>query len=386
MKQDANEKIVSLLEKLQQLPDPRNEKNRKHLLVDVMGVAVLAILSGAEGPTDIKLWATHNELFLQRFFKLQNGIPSRDCFRRVLGRVDPILFQKYFAEWLHEHFGAKMKASKGNNTISIDGKMIARSGEPLRDQLPTSIVSAWCSEHHLMLGQIPMEKKPDEIAATLELLDHIDIRDDTVTTDALGCQKNIAKKVIEKKGNYALAVKGNQKKLHDKITDYFNSAVGERTVDADVRQFVTEDHGHGRDEVRYHCVASLPSASAIRTNWTGAKAIGMVTRESVDGHGRVSEDTRYFLLSKFISGERFAHTVRAHWGIENSCHWVLDVVFNEDRHRSRDRKLATNLSLLKRFALSILKQYPYKASIKGKRKAAGWNTDFLLKILEFQVS
>lgn len=381
MNQVTDDKIESLKSYFEKLEDPRSERNRRHTLIDLMVISVLAIIAGADGPTDINLWAKQNRDWLQKFLSLSGGIPSRDCLRRILGRVDSMLFQKYFLAWLKEHFHPHMQQPNGGKTIGFDGKMISRSGEPLAGKLPTSIVSAWCSEWHMTLGQIAMEKKPDEIAATLELLDYIDIKGDTVTTDALGCQKKIAKKVIDKKGDYALAIKGNQKSLHNEVIAYFNDAVGVRTVNADVRQHVTEDHGHGRDEVRYHYVASLPKSSPIRTKWAGAKAIGMVIRQSKDRHGNSSEDRRYYLLSRFVSGEQFAHTVRSHWGIENSCHWVLDVVFNEDQHRSRDRLLATNLSFLKRLALSMLKHHPAKASLKGKRKMAGWNNEFLLEIL-----
>lgn len=200
----------------------------------------------------------------------------------------------------------------------------------------------------------------------------------------MGCQKKIAQKIIDKNGDYVLAVKGNQKTLHQAIVDYFDEAVGEPTVFAEVRQFVTEDHGHGRDEVRLHYVSALPKNSAIRKRWPGAKAIGMVIRQSADKHGNSSEDCRYYLLSHFMSGEKFAHVVRSHWSIENSCHWVLDVVFDEDHHRTRDRQLASNLSFLKRLAISLIKQHPLKDSIRGKRKRAGWNDDFLWEILKFQ--
>lgn len=363
------------------LPDPRAAINRKHLLIDVVVIAVMAIIAGAEGPTDINRWAKAKTLWLKMHLELPGGVPSKDCFRRVLGSVDPRLFQECFFGWIQSRFGDKLEDTR---TIAIDGKTMRRSGEPLAGVAPLHIVSAWCSELSITIGQVATEEKSNEITAIPILLDSIHIEGSTVTIDAMGCQKKIAKKIIEKKGDYALAVKENQPKLHDEIVGHFDEAVGERTVDADVRQHVTSDEGHGRQEVRSHYLVSLPASSAIRKKWPGAKAIGMVIRESEDKHGRKSNDRRYYLLSRFLGGDRFASVVRSHWGIENSCHWVLDVVFDEDHHRTRDRILASNLTWLNKFALGLIKQHPLKDSIKGKRKRAGWNDDFLLAILTNQ--
>lgn len=378
-------KIDSLKRHFQAIQDPRIDKGRLHPLSDIIVTSICAIIAGAEGPSDIKLWATLNESWLRTLVELPNGVPSKDTFRRVLGRIDPQVFQECFMNWLKEHCGKTMKEAKKNGrTIAIDGKTMRRSGEPLHDVAPLHIVSAWCSELRMTLGQIATEEKSNEITAIPELLDQIDIKGDFVSIDAMGCQKKIATKIVKKKGDYALAVKENQPTLYTEIVDTFAAKVGERAVDADVRQWVTSDHGHGRDEVRYHYVDSLPRGSAIRKNWTGAKAIGMVVRESQDKHGNSSIDCRYYLLSRFVAGERFATIVRSHWGIENTCHWVLDVVFNEDQNRTRDRTLGNNLSFLKRFAIGMIGKHPNKASIKGKRKMAGWNTEFLRKILELQ--
>ncbi len=363
------------------LPDPRAEINRKHLLIDVVVIAIMAVIAGAEGPTDINRWARLKALWLKENLELPEGVPSKDCFRRVLGSVDPQLFQECFFGWIQSRFGEKLK---GEHTIAIDGKTMRRSGEPLQGVAPIHIVSAWCSELSITIGQVATEEKSNEITAIPILLDSIHVEGSTVTIDAMGCQKKIAKKIIEKNGDYALAVKENQPKLHNEIVEYFEEAIGERTVNADVRQYVTSDEGHGRIEVRSHYVAELPKSSEILKNWAGAKAIGMVVRESEDKHGRKSNDRRYYLLSRFIDGERFATVVRSHWGIENSCHWVLDVVFDEDRHRTRDRTLASNMTWLSKFAMGLIKQHPLKDSIKGKRKRAGWNDDFLLEVLKIQ--
>lgn len=377
-------KMGSLKSQFEKLPDPRSTINRRHPLGEVCVIAVAAIIAGADGPTDMNRWAKLKCEWLKTFLELPFGIPSKDCFARVLARVDSILFQECFLSWVTEAVLSKEQRKMGGKTIGIDGKTMRRSGDKMASLQPVHAVSAWCSELGITLGQVATEEKSNEITAIPELLDLIDIAGDTVTIDAMGCQQKIAQKIIDKNGDYVLAVKGNQKTLHQAIVDYFTEAVGEYTVFAEVRQFVTEDHGHGRDEVRLHYVSALPKNSSFRKKWPGAKAIGMVIRQSVDKHGNSTEDRRYYLLSRFMSGEKFARVVRSHWSIENSCHWVLDVVFDEDRHRTRERQLASNLSFLKRLAIGLIKQHPLKDSIRGKRKRAGWNDEFLREILKIQ--
>jgi len=375
-------KICSLKNQFENLPDPRSTINRRHLLNEVCVMAIAAIIAGADGPTDIQRWAKAKRQWLETFLALPFGIPSKDCFARVLARVDHQLFQECFLAWIKDSIPITNQSDR--KTIGIDGKTIRRSGDKLSSLAPVHMVSAWCNELGMTLGQIATEEKSNEITAIPQLLDRIDIEGDTVTIDAMGCQKKIVRKIIDKKGDYVLAVKGNQKKLYETIIAYFDEAVGERSVDANVRQHVTEDHGHGREEARFHYVSALPKSSPIRDSWPGAKAIAMVIRQSEDKHGNTSEDRRYFLLSRTMSGEKLAHAVRSHWRIENTCHWVLDVVFGEDQHRTRDRRLASTLSFLKRFAIGLIKQHPLKDSIVGKRKRAGWNDEFLWEILEIQ--
>lgn len=378
--------IARLTAYFDELEDPRVERSQRHKLIDIIVCAVCAIIGGAEGPSDMNTWARINEDWLKTFLELPGGAPSRDTFRRVLSKIDGQVFQRCFLEWLNDSMDTCPPLSKWKGrTIALDGKTLRRSGEPLQNKSPLHIVSAWCSEHSLTLGQVATEEKSNEITAIPELLGQIEIKGDTVTIDAMGCQKKIAKKILAKKADYALAVKGNQKKLHNQIVGYFTQAVGERTVNADVRQHVAADHGHGRDDVRYHYVAALTGDMDACTCWPGAKAIGMVIRESEDKHGNRTSDRRYYLLSRFVGAERLAHMVRSHWGIENACHWVLDVVFNEDQHRTRERTLAANISFLKRFAIGVLKKHPdKKTSIKQKRKMAGWSNQFLLEALGFE--
>jgi len=383
MKRVDTTKVCSLKKQFEQLHDPRSTTNRKHLLSEVCVMAIAAIIAGADGPTDMNRWAKLKQAWLETFLTLPFGIPSKDCFARILARVDHFAFQECFLVWIKEIVQAKNRNTT-SRTIGIDGKTMRRSGDELSSLAPVHMVSAWCSELGMTLGQIATEEKSNEITAIPQLLDLIDIEGDTVTIDAMGCQKRIAKKIIDKKGDYALAVKGNQKTLYETIIATFDASVGEHDVDADVHQFVTEDHGHGREETRFHFVSALPKSSEIRANWPGAKAIAMVIRQSEDRHGNSSEDRRYYLLSRFMSGESFAHVARSHWGIENTCHWVLDVVFGEDQHRTRDRQLAAALSFLKRFTIGLIKQHPLKDSIIGKRKRAGWNDEFLWEILEIQ--
>jgi predicted transposase YbfD/YdcC len=372
----------SVVEYFESLPDPRHTRNRHHLLVDVIVISVCGVIVGCEGPTAIVRWAKAKEDWLGQLLELPNGIPSRDTVRRVLSTLKPEAFQECFQRWIAECLTDDADGS--HRTIAIDGKTMRRSHDRAGGLGPLHMVSAWASEQGIALGQIATEEKSNEITAIPELIDRIDVRGAVVTIDAMGCQKQIAKKIKRSGGDYVLAVKDNQPKLHQAIEDFFVEALEDDLEQVPHRRHETHDKGHGRKDQRYYYLAKLPDDFAFTKQWSGIKAIGMATRVTEKSDGTESSDVRYFIASRYLSGKRFAQSVRGHWGIENSLHWVLDVTFNEDQSRARERYMADNLSWLRRFGITLLKQHPSKDSIKGKSQIAGWSNEFLTQVLATQ--
>ena len=376
--------LDSVVKHFEALPDPRDDRNRRHLLVDVIAIAVCGVIVGCEGPTAIVRWAKAKEDWLGRLLELPNGIPSKDCISRVLSALKPEAFQECFQRWIAACLIGDADGS--HRTIAIDGKTMRRSHDRAGGLGPLHLVSAWISDQGIALGQIATEEKSNEITAIPELIDQIDIQGAVVTIDAMGCQKAIAKKIKNSGGDYVLAVKDNQPKLHEAIQEFFVGAIEDDHAKASRRQFETHEKGHGRMDDRYYCLAKLPDDFGFKKQWPSVKAIGMAVRITETSDGSRTKDVRYFIASRYLSGKRFAQSVRGHWAIENSLHWVLDVTFNEDQSRARERHLADNLSWLRRFAISLLKQHPSKDSIKGKSQVAGWNNDFLMQVLAAQMT
>ena len=379
---DVTVSFDSIVKHFESLPDPRHTRNRHHLLVDIVVIAVCGVIVGCEGPTAIERWAKAKKDWLEKFLELPGGIPSRDCLRRVLSTLKPEAFQECFQNWIAESLLGDQDGS--HRTIAIDGKTMRRSHDRAGGLGPLHMVSAWASECGISLGQIATEEKSNEITAIPKLLDRIDVAGAVVTIDAMGCQKEIAKKIKDDGGDYVLAVKDNHPKLYLALQTFFLEAMEDDFEQVSYRYHETHGKGHGRLDERYYYLAKLPDDFAFKKQWAGIKAIGMVIRITENSDGTTSQDVRYFIVSRYLSGERFAQSVRGHWGIENSLHWVLDVTFNEDQSRTRKRRMADNLSWLRRFAISLLKQHPSKNSIKGKSQIAGWSNDFLLQVLTTQ--
>ena len=372
----------SIVKYFESLPDPRHTRNRRHLLVDVIVIAVCGVIVGCEGPTAIVRWAKAKKDWLGQLLDLPNGIPSRDCLRRVLSALKPEAFQECFGRWIADCLTGDADGS--HRTIAIDGKTMRRSHDRPGGLGPLHLVSAWASEQGIALGQIATEEKSNEITVIPELIDHIDIQGAVVTIDAMGCQREIAKKIKGGGGDYVLAVKDNQPKLHQAIHEFFAEALEDDLGQMPHHRHETHETGHGRMDDRYYYLAKLPDDFAFKKQWPSIKAIGVAIRVMEKSDGTKSDDVRYFIASRYLSGERFARSVRGHWGIENSLHWVLDVTFNEDQSRARERRMADNLSWLRRFGISLLKQHPSKDSIKGKSQIAGWSNDFLMQVLATQ--
>lgn len=373
--------LSSIVKYFEALPDPRHERNRRHLLVDIVSIAVCGVIVGCDGPTSINDWAKAKENWLKQFLELPSGIPSRDCIRRVLTALKPEAFQACFESWI---VSLVNECVTGKDIVAIDGKTMRRSHDQKNGLGPLHLVSAWATDNGLSLGQVATEEKSNEITAIPELIDRIDVKGSIVTIDAMGCQKEIAKKIIDAKGDYVLAVKDNQPKLHEAIKEIFSDQRQVELLKMPHREHETTDKGHGRKDGRYYVLAKLPDHFPCKKQWAGLKAIGMAVRTTEKADGTTRGDVRYFISSAFMSGKRFADAVRGHWAIENSLHWVLDVTFDEDHSRTRKRRIADNLSWLRRVAIRLLKRHPSNHRIKAKARIAGWNNQFLMEVLTAQ--
>ena len=373
--------IVSIIRKglidaFKELPEYRkNLLNVHHRLHDIIALSVMAIIAGADGPTDIFLWARNHEMELIKLLKLKFGLPSKDTIRRTLQGIEPFAFQQCFLGWID---GFRKNNDTEKEIIAIDGKTLRRSHDRKNDLGALHIVSALAIQNGISLGQIATEEKSNEITAIPELLDSIVIEDAVVTIDAMGTQTKIADKILSKNAGYVLAVKDNHKKLHKEIRELFETT---DLLSRKVSRYIEEETSHGREEHREYFQMAVPDDFSQQERWAGLKTIGMAVRTHKDKNGKSKTETRYFISSERRNGKKFAGYVRGHWGIETSLHWVLDVVFREDESRVRDRTLADNISWIRRFAITLYKQHPAKRSMAQKRKMAGWNFRFLKELL-----
>jgi predicted transposase YbfD/YdcC len=364
-----------------ELEDPRSQINLQHPLVSVVVIALMAVLAGAAGPTAIARWAALKEEFLLKVLNLPNGIPRKDVFRRVLALLKPGAFQACFVQWL-QSLRAKAAAASGveQPILAVDGKTARRSHDHSKGLGALHAVSIWASDFGLSLGQVACAEKSNEITAIPELLRLVDIQGAIITIDAMGTQKAIAAQIIDRKADYVLALKGNQETLHQAVIDYIDEQSANDFADVKARRHVTNETGHGREEMRSYIQMPVPESLAGLELWKGLKSIGAVASVCVRD-GKETVEIRYYISSLAVGVKLFAHAVRSHWGIENSCHWSLDVTFREDESRIRDKHVRENFAWLNRLALSLLKQHPGRDSIVMKRRSCGWNEDFLLEVL-----
>jgi predicted transposase YbfD/YdcC len=361
------------------LGDPRHTRNRKHLLADIAVIAVCAIICGCDGPTAIHRWATHRESWLALHLALPNGIPSRDCIRRLLVMLKPEAFQRCFQTWIADAIPID-EATSTKRLVAIDGKTCRRSHDAAKGLGALHIVSAWASEEGIALGQVATDAKSNEITAIPQLLEQINLAGTLITIDAMGCQKGIVEQVVKGGGDCVITVKDNQPKLLDAIQTFFFDHLERDLEDLRYRYHETRDDGHGRIDERFYYLAKVPRDFAAAKDWPWVKAIGYSVRITQHADGTVSDEVRYYLCTRYLSGKRFSEAVRGHWGIE-SMHWVLDVNFREDDSRTRERTLGNNLSWLRRFAVTLLKRHPGKDSLRGKMMSCMLNTDYLTQVL-----
>ena len=363
----------------EKLEDPRSTINLQHPLVSVVVIALMAVLAGASGPTAIGRWAALKEEFLLNALNLPNGIPRKDVFRRVLMALRPGAFQACFVNWL-KSLRATAAAATGveQPVLAVDGKTARRSHDRKNGLGALHSVSVWASEFGLSLGQVACDEKSNEITAIPELLRLVDIKGAIITIDAMGTQKAIAAQIIEGEADYVLAVKGNQETLHQAVIDYTDEQLEGDLAQA--REHVTIEKGHGREEMRTYLQLPAPKSLPGFTLWKGLKSIGVVTSRCLRD-GKETIEVRYYISSLAMGVKRFARAVRGHWGIENTCHWVLDVTYREDESRIREKALRENFAWLNRFTLSLLKQHPDRDSLAMRRRSCGWNDNFLLEVL-----
>lgn len=360
------------------LADPRHHRNRKHLLVDIMVIAVAAIVCGCDGPTAMHRWAKARRDWLGQYLALPNGIPSRDCIRRLLLALQPQAFQRCFQAWISQ--ALVDDDATGKRLVAIDGKTCRRSHDAGKELGPLHVVSAWASEEGIALGQVATDSKSNEITAIPVLLDQLALSDTIVTIDALGCQKDIVRQIQQGGGDAVLAVKENQPKLYEAIAAYFSEQIERAFADVQYRVYESEEQTHGRIDERSYYLSKVPKDFAPAVDWPQVKAIGYAMRWTTHADGSQTSEVRYYISTRYLSGKRFAEAVRGHWGIE-ALHWVLDVTFREDDSRTRERTLANNLSWLRRFAVTLLKRHPENDSIRGKMLHCGYSTEFLTEVL-----
>ena len=369
--------VESMRAAFRKLPDPRSTVNRKHSLDEIMVISVCAVLAGADGPESIACWAKAPEVrqWLSQRLDLAHGIPSRDTFRRVLQRVRPDAFQVCFTTWLRTLAGPDDVSH-----LAVDGKCVRRSHDAGHDLGPLHLVSVWATEQNLTLAQVATDVKSNEITAIPQVLELVDVKGATITIDAMGCQKAIAKQIVDSGGDYILAVKGNQPTLEQDIESSFHEQLENDFSDVRFRHTKTRDKGHGRVETREYYQAEVPEWFSKTRDWRGLKTLVMVIRTVVK-NGQETGEVQYYISSCDLDIAHVAHGIRRHWSIENSCHWILDMTFREDESRIRDRHVGENVAWLKRFALSLLKQAPGKTSVAMKRRKAAWSVNYLSQLL-----
>jgi predicted transposase YbfD/YdcC len=366
---------LTLPKSLRRLKDPRLDRRKRHLLLDILTMAICAVIGGADTWADIAAFARRRKAWFGRFLELPNGVPSHHTFRRLFDRLDPLALQQALAAWLH-----RAEQTLGLRHIAIDGKTLRHSKGGASPLHYLHLVSAWATEADLTLGQVAVEDKCNEITAIPRLLELLDLKGALVSIDAMGCQKDIAAEVIERGGDYVLTVKDNQERLKSDIIDSFVKAYDNDCQGVRYQKYETAEHGHGRHERRVYEVIYDLEGVRDREAWAGLRVIGKCYSERTV-QGKTSSEERYFIGSKRLSAKRYGAALRGHWRIENCLHWQMDVTFGEDASRITDRRGGENFALLRRLALGLLKRHPGEGSIRSKRYEATLDVAFLEEVL-----
>jgi len=363
----------SIIEYFEDMPDPR-EDNRRHLLIDIIFIVICASLCGADTWNDIEAFGKAKESWFRRYIALPHGIPSHDTMARVFSKLVPDEINRRFTTWVQA-----VNPQQNQEIVNIDGKCVRRSHDKANGKSAIHMVSAWANKAGLILGQQRVDEKSNEITAIPELLELLELEGCVVTIDAMGTQTNIAKKITESKADYVLALKGNQGTLKDDVALYFQDLPQKASDDVDYYRSVDKDHG--RIEVRECWVTNNIDWIERKEKWMGLESLCAIRATRIIGDHETQE-TRYYISSLAVSARDMGEIVRAHWGVENSLHWVLDMVFREDECRKRKDNSAENFAIIRHIALNLLKQEKTcKRSIAGKRLLAGWDETYLGKVL-----
>jgi predicted transposase YbfD/YdcC len=359
------------------LPDPRKERNRLYPLIDIVAVVLMGVICGANDIMAAYLWAQHRKEWFVSMGLCLNGLPSYDTLNRVFRFLDPQAFNCCFMEWIH------VIADRIQGVIAIDGKTLCNSGDTFRGAKPIHLVNAFATENQLILGQLATETKSNEITAIPELLKLLTIKNAIITIDAMGCQKEIVGQIKEQGGEYVIALKGNQGNLHAEIENFFQQAKDVLPIESgcDFTRVVEKNRGRVEERRVWACSFDWLEDTSVIEEWVGIKS-AVCVQSNRTWKGKTTTEFRYYISSLEPIAEQHGGITRAHWGVENRVHWHLDVTFKEDQSKIRAGHGAENFSLMRKAALNLLKaDKSLKAGIENKRKMAGWNSDYLLKIL-----
>jgi predicted transposase YbfD/YdcC len=368
---------LSLVTHFSSIPDYRENHNKRHILVEILVMAVCGAICGANAFTEIAVIANEKKEWFQTFLSLPGGIPSHDTFNRVLARVNPKAIQRCFIAWVQATF-----PQADPQQIALDGKELHHSSDPANDYNNLRLISAWAVEQGIVLGQVAVDDTSNEITALPAILELVDVEDCDITADALHCQTDTVHNVRTVKAHYTIAVKDNQKTLYRGIVNTFTRL---RAVEQpQLPIYETIEKGHGRIETRRYWVTDDLSSLSTRDAWDGLQSIGMVESERQIGT-RIERKTRYFISSRAADPQQFAQRVRSHWHIENKLHWRLDVIMDEDVAHIRVNHGPENMAVLRHMAINLLKQEPSKMSIQSKRLRAACNNDYLEKVVKVQI-
>ena len=370
------EQEVAIKSHFAHLQDPRVEGMSRHNLLDVVTMTLCAVICGAEHWTQVENFGNANHKWFSEFLELPSGIPSHDTFGRIFARISPVEFERCFQSWF-----SSVIDTLGPQVIGIDGKSLRRSYDLSSNKAAIQMVSAWATENRLILGQIKVEEDSNEITAVPPLLRALALKGCIVTLDALHCQKETARVVIEQGADYVIALKRNQEKLYEQVDEYFEYTLLEEPEREGLDFHMTEESGHGREEVRRYWMTEQLDWLEGKEQWEGLRSVGIVERECLEGK-KGTYGYRLYISSLPADAQQFAGAVRGHWQIENSVHWSLDVTFREDECRIRKGHGAQNMSILRRIALNLLRhEKTNKCGVQTKRLRAGWDRGYLMKVL-----
>lgn len=360
------------------LSDPRVERTKQHLLIDIITIAICAVICGADTWVSIETYGIAKKQWLKQFLELPNGIPSHDTFARVFARIDPQQFQECFLHWIK----SISKITDGE-VIAIDGKTLRRSYDKSNDKAAIHMLNAWASANRLVLGQRKVDKKSNEITAIPELIKVLDVAGCIVTIDAIGCQKSIVKLITQKQGDYIITLKKNQKNLYKNVEELFKDAISKKFDGYSHSSYHTREINHGREEIRHYLMLKdVAKQIDPKHEWANFNSIGMVESVRIVNN-KTTVETRYYICSLRSNAEKLGTSIRSHWGVENSLHWVLDVTFREDDCRIRKDNAPNNFAVLRRIAINLLGQEKSKKmGIKNKQFLAAMDNNYLSQVLQ----